>query len=197
MDSLLPSNARPASITAFLLAAVLVVLIMTNGSATLIPIVIAVGVWLVINDITNAIHRVKIGSFQLPRGVAMAVGLLIILILMRSTIGIMLRNIRDFSDALPIYTENLRALVNTIPESVWINLIGTDVDMSGDMLSQLFEYASTFFNDALATLIASATNDRDLRFSKSPSTDMSFICSSATSIRVTVDLSMDSGLIFR
>ncbi|MEZ4662029.1 MAG: hypothetical protein R2911_31145 [Caldilineaceae bacterium] len=52
------------SILGFLLAAFLIVLVMINGSSILIPITISVGLWLIINDLTNAIHRIKIGPFQ-------------------------------------------------------------------------------------------------------------------------------------
>ena len=157
-NSIFSNLSSPPSISAFLLAAVLIVLIMTNGSTTLIPIVIAIGIWLVINDITNLIHRVQIGGFQMPRALAMALGLLIILFLALRITGLMARNILVFMDALPTYTDNLRGLVNAIPAPVWTALLGADVDLSNDILSQIFDYTSDFFSGSVAALAASAAN---------------------------------------
>ena len=158
MDSILSNRSRPASITAFLVGAVLVVLIMSNGSATLIPIVIAIGVWLVINDVTNFIHRQKIGRFQLPRAVAMTVGVAIFLFLLLRTTGLIVRNIGAFIEALPIYSDNLRSLLETIPASVWTTVLGADADLSGDILTLLFDYVSDFFAGYVSTLVASAAS---------------------------------------
>jgi len=158
MNSILSTSTRSISFTAFLLGSVLVVLIMMSASATLIPIVIAIGIWLVLNDITNFIHRFKIGSFQMPRAVAMAIGLLIILLLTLRVTGIFVQNINRFMRELPAYTENLNSLLNTVPERVWIGLLGENTDLSQNIVNQLFLYATDYFSNYVSAAVAETAN---------------------------------------
>lgn len=158
MDSILSTASRPLSITTFLLASVLIVLIMMGASATLIPIVIAIGIWLVLNDITSFIHRVKIAGFQLPRPLAMILGLVAISLLTLRVTGILVRNMADFSLTLPAYIENLNALLNTIPQAVWVVLLGENADLSVTMVDQLFIYATDFLTAYVSTVVAGAAS---------------------------------------
>lgn len=158
MDEIFSNGPRPASITAFLLATVLVVLIMVNGSTILVPIVVAIGIWLVLNNVADLIHRWKFGRFQLPRPVAMAVGMLFILLLGMRVTGLFVRNTRHFMRELPVYTENLNSLLNTIPDTVWKILLGEDAALSTDIVEHLFIYAADFFTAYLSTVAAQTAN---------------------------------------
>lgn len=158
MDSIHANPPRSLSILAFLLIAVLLVFIMMNSSTILIPIVIAFGVWLVINDVTDLIHRIKIGGYQMPRSLAMAIGLLIMFFLALRLTGVFADNIGTFRDELPVYTENLRSLLEQIPNSVWSGLLGSETDLSNDILGQLFTLATNYFSAYVSTLAASAAS---------------------------------------
>lgn len=158
MNNIFADGPRPASITAFLLTTVLVVLIMINGSTILVPIVVAIGIWLVLNNVANLIHGWKFGGFQLPRSVAMGLGMLIILLLSMRLTGLFVRNTRQFMRELPVYTENLNSLLNTIPASVWTMLLGEDADLSVSIVDHLFTYATDFFTAYISTVAAQTAN---------------------------------------
>lgn len=158
MDSILNNPPRSLSILAYLLIAVLVVLIMMNTSTILIPIVIAFGVWLVINDVTNLIHRIKIGGYQMPRGLAMTIGLLIMFFLALRLTGVFADNFSTFRDQLPVYLENLGSLLERIPNSVWSGLLGSEADLSSDILGQLFALATEYLSTYVSTVATSVAS---------------------------------------
>jgi len=158
MNSMLNSPPRSLSILAYLLISVLAVLIMMNTSTILIPIVIAFGILLVINDVTDLIHRIKIAGYQMPRALAMPIGLLIMLVLILRLTGVFASNIRAFMEQLPVYTENLRSLLDQIPDLVWTGLLGSNADLSSDILGLLFELANQYFSTYVSTVAASAAN---------------------------------------
>ena len=158
MDSIFAHPPRSLSILAYLLIAVMIVFIMINSSTILIPIVIAFGVWLVINDVTDLIHRIKFGGYQMPRWLAMTIGLLIMIFLALRLTGVFAENLRAFMDQLPIYTENLRSLLDQIPNSMWMTLLGSEADLSSDILGQLFELASQYFSAYISTVASGAAN---------------------------------------
>lgn len=158
MDSIHAKRPRSLSILAYLLIAVLLVLIMMNSRTILIPIVIAFGVWLVINDVTDLIHRIKIGGYQMPRSLAMTIGLLIMLFLALRLTGVFAGNINTFMEQLPVYTENLRRLLEQIPHSVWSGLLGLKANRSSDILEQLFALATNYFSAYVSTVAASAAS---------------------------------------
>lgn len=156
MDPIQSSRVHPLSITAFLLSAVLIVIIMMSASTTLIPIVIAIGIWLVLNDMTSFIHKFTIGRFQLPRWLAMTIGLLIILLLALRIVGLFVRSVTEFMNDLPTYTVNLEILLNTLPELIWVGLLGERADLSTGIVDQLFQYMSSFFSGYMSTIASSA-----------------------------------------
>ena len=143
------------SILGFLLAAFLIVLVMINGSSILIPITISVGLWLIINDLTNVIHRIKIGPFQCPRGLAMIVGLVLITFVMLRVAGVVYFSAIDFMSRWPEYMKNLEALIATIPNRVWTTLLGNEARRGVDVVDQLFVYGADYFSTYMTTLIAS------------------------------------------
>ncbi|MEM7348658.1 MAG: AI-2E family transporter, partial [Chloroflexota bacterium] len=136
------------------ISAFLVVVVMFNGSSILIPIVIAIGVWLVLNDIITYIHNLKIGTFQIPRPMVAIFGLIITFFLLLRVIGLFLENLRIFLDAFPQYSKNLNDLLSRIPESVWLGLFGEEVDLSVGIVDHLFTYASDYFTSYI-TIVAS------------------------------------------
>lgn len=158
MNPILNKYPRLLSIAAFLVIAALMVLLMINARTILIPIVIAIGVWLVINDMTNLVHGVQIAGFQMPRALAMSFVLLVTLIVTLRVAGIFATNGTAFLEQLPVYTENLHSLVNQIPSSVWDSLLGSKGGRSTDILEELFGLATTYFSSYVSTLATSAAN---------------------------------------
>lgn len=143
------------SILGFLLASFLIVLVMINGSSILIPITISVGLWLIINDLTNAIHRIKIGPFQCPRILAMILGLILITFVMLRVVGVVYFSVVDFMSRWPEYIHNFEALLATIPTRFWTTLLGREAGRGVDVADQLFLYGADYFSTYMTTLIAS------------------------------------------
>ncbi|MEM7113583.1 MAG: AI-2E family transporter [Chloroflexota bacterium] len=158
MDTTLFSTSKIVTATSLLIAAFLIVLVMIYGSTTLIPIVIAIGLWGLLNAMTNYIHGIKIGRFQLPKWLSLTVGLLIIILLLLRFIGTLVQNIGGFIVELPTYTENLNNLLLTLPQSLWISLLGENADLSVGLVEQLFTLAADYFSSSLTTFASSAAN---------------------------------------
>lgn len=156
MPPTLNNPPRALSVMAYLLIAVLVVLIMVYGSAILIPVVFAFGVWFVINDVTDLIAGIKIGDYQMPRALAIIIGNLIMIFLILRLIGVFVTNVNLFINELPVYTDNLRNLLEQIPTPIWTTLLGSDADLSTNILEQLFGFATDYFSVYLSTMAANA-----------------------------------------
>ncbi len=92
----------------------LTVYIMVIGRALLVPFMIAVAIWYLINILSDYYHRITIGKWQLPRVVSYIASLLTIILVLNFLIGMISSNIAEVRDAAPLYQENFLKLTAKI-----------------------------------------------------------------------------------
>jgi len=92
----------------------LTVYIMVIGRALLVPFMIAVAIWYLINILSDYYHRIAIGKWQLPRVVSYIASLLTIILVLNFLIGMISSNIAEVRDAAPLYQENFLKLTAKI-----------------------------------------------------------------------------------
>lgn len=101
------------TITAF--AVVLVVYLLIVGEALLLPLVIAIALWYLINTLSAVFAKVKIGSFRFPSFVCLMASLFTFLFLIWSLINFLSGRADDVLQVIPIYQENLTARFQALP----------------------------------------------------------------------------------
>lgn len=142
----------------FLFTGILVLMI--YGQAVIIPIIIAIAIWFIINDMTQAICRYKIAGRQIPPFIATPVVLLLITFAIATLARMIFSTAVDLVNQIPEYEENLEKLLATLPPSFWELIIDTgnnQVDIVYDV-EQLFSSAASLFSAYVSTIAAQILN---------------------------------------
>ncbi len=119
--------------TSTALVVVLVFYLLIVGEALLLPLVIAIALWYLINTLSAAFARVNIGGFQFPGFVCLMASLFTFLLLIWSLVNFLSGRADDVLQVIPVYQENLTARFESLPSVVvsafqeqsltdWINL---------------------------------------------------------------------------
>jgi len=97
------------------LAVVLVFYLLIVGEALLLPLVIAIALWYLINTLAAAFSRISIGGFQFPSFVCLVASLFTFLFLIWSLIDFLSGRADAVLQVVPIYQENLTARFENLP----------------------------------------------------------------------------------
>lgn len=84
------------------------------GRGLLIPIVIAIFIWHLLNTINSGMKKVPFVGQQFPSWLSMVLSLLVVAILVKILINIITNNVNDVIAASPRYQENLLAIFNNL-----------------------------------------------------------------------------------
>jgi AI-2 transport protein TqsA len=116
-----PSAPALASNVAIIFIAIcLFIFVLHQGRAIMIPLVISVFLWYLINAIARAIAYLKIANKSLPRFMRFALAILTIFSILTG-IGILIsRNINDVIEAAPVYQENFKPIIRQV--MLWVGL---------------------------------------------------------------------------
>jgi AI-2 transport protein TqsA len=98
----------------------LLIFVLHEARAIMIPFVIAVFVWYLINAIARAIGYVTIGGKSLPRFTRFALAILALCALLTGIGTLVSRNIADVIQAAPHYQENFQPIIQKL--MVWLDL---------------------------------------------------------------------------
>lgn len=90
----------------------LAVYLMIVGQSILLPFVIAVFVWYLINALAAVSRRIHIGGTTLPPGLRFGAAIVILAVLSWLAVTLVVSNINQVAAAAPRYEQNLRQLVN-------------------------------------------------------------------------------------
>ncbi|MCF8475059.1 MAG: AI-2E family transporter [Emcibacter sp.] len=97
----------------------LIVYIMVIGRDLLVPFMIAIVIWYLINILSDYFHKITIGKWQIPRMISYIASLLTIILVLNFLIGMISNNIVEVKQAAPLYQENFVKLTTKI-----FNIIG-------------------------------------------------------------------------
>jgi len=98
--------------------AVLVVLIfylLIVGEALLLPLVIAVALWYLINTLARAFSKLTLGNFQFPMSVCLGASILTFILLLMALINFLSGRVQAVVDVAPVYQQNLVERFQNIP----------------------------------------------------------------------------------
>ncbi len=101
------------AISAF--AVVLVIYLLIVGEALLLPLVIAIALWYLINTLAAAFSRIQIGQFQFPKFSCLLASLFTFIFLIWSLINFLSGRADDVMQVIPVYQENLTERLQDLP----------------------------------------------------------------------------------
>lgn len=84
------------------------------GRGLLIPLVLAIFIWHLLNTINNGMHKIPVIGPRLPSWVTMLLSLLVVSLFCKILIDIITNNVNDVIAAAPKYQENLSVIFNKI-----------------------------------------------------------------------------------
>ena len=93
--------------TASAILVVLIFYLLFIGKDLLLPLVIAIALWYLINTLARAFSRIAIGSFKIPLPVCLAASLLTFITLLWALVNFLSSTVDDVLEVAPIYQENL------------------------------------------------------------------------------------------
>jgi predicted PurR-regulated permease PerM len=90
----------------------LITYLMVVGGPILLPLVIAVFAWYLINALTAASRAIRIGGKPLPAGLRLSAAIIIILLLSWFVVDLIVANVSHVVARAPVYERNLRDVTN-------------------------------------------------------------------------------------
>ncbi|HCA37342.1 MAG TPA: AI-2E family transporter [Gammaproteobacteria bacterium] len=102
----------------FTASAVLVTLVfylLVVGESLLLPLVIAIALWYLINTLARGFSRIEVAGFKFPMPVCLGASLLTFLLLIWALVNFLSASADDVLDVAPIYQENLTHRLESVP----------------------------------------------------------------------------------
>ncbi len=101
--------------TAAAFLVVLVFYLLIVGESLLLPLVIAIALWYLINTLARAFNSLKIGNFQFPMSLCLIASFLTFGLLIWGLANFLTSTFDDVLDVAPVYQENLTRRLEGIP----------------------------------------------------------------------------------
>lgn len=105
---------RTLTFTACLISVCLIGYLLIIGKTLIIPLVIAIFIWHLLNTINEAVRRIPKVEEKFPEWFTMLVAILILAFLVRMLIDIISNNVNEVIAAAPRYQENLTRIANVV-----------------------------------------------------------------------------------
>lgn len=96
-------------------AVVLVLYLLIVGEALLLPLVIAIALWYLINTLAAAFSRIEIGKFKFPKFVCLLASLCTFILLIWGLINFLSGRADDVLQVIPVYQANLTTRFQELP----------------------------------------------------------------------------------
>jgi len=102
----------------FTASAVLVTLVfylLVVGESLLLPLVIAIALWYLINTLARGFSRIEVAGFKFPMPICLGASLLTFLLLIWALVNFLSASADDVLDVAPVYQENLTRRLESVP----------------------------------------------------------------------------------
>lgn len=93
----------------------LIFFVLVVGEALLLPLVIAVAFWYLINTLASAFAQIRIGDLRIPMPVCLAASLLTFVLLLLGLINFFSDRVQAVVEVAPVYQQNLRIRLADLP----------------------------------------------------------------------------------
>ncbi|KTD31746.1 transporter, permease [Legionella moravica] len=84
------------------------------GRGLLIPIVISIFIWHLLNTINSGMQRIPFVGFRFPNWISMILSLIVVAVMVKILLNIISNNVNDVIEAAPRYQDNLIAIFNNL-----------------------------------------------------------------------------------
>ena len=101
--------------TATAVFVVLVFYLLIVGEALLLPLVIAIAIWYLINTLSATFYKIKIGNFRFPAPVCLIASILTFIAVFWSLVNFLSGRVEDVMQVIPEYQSNLITRLETLP----------------------------------------------------------------------------------
>lgn len=111
---------RTVTVAATLLLVIMTGFLLVQGRGLLMPIIIALFIWHLVNTINQGIRALPFAGARMPQWLSLLCALLVLVMLARLVFDILGSNINQVIAAAPRYQENLLSLFNRLDERLHI-----------------------------------------------------------------------------
>jgi predicted PurR-regulated permease PerM len=101
--------------TASAILVTLVFYLLVVGESLLLPLVIAIALWYLINTLARGFSRIAVAGFKFPMPVCLGASLLTFLLLIWALVNFLSASADDVLDVAPVYQENLTRRLESVP----------------------------------------------------------------------------------
>lgn len=148
----------PVRLAAWSTIAVLTVALLVVGKTLLVPLAIAIFVWILLGAIKGLINRLAPGETSFPEWLANLLAILIIGVSVYATIGIIASQSDQLAEAIPVYQANFAAIVTSLQGTLNIAELPTADKLLGQLnlaaiLSWVGDSVSALMSDVVLIAI--------------------------------------------
>jgi AI-2 transport protein TqsA len=118
----LPVN-KPVSFASVLLSIVLVAYILVVGRGLLMPIIMAIFIWHLLNTITNSVKNTPTIGKYIPYAVCMLIALGIVTFFVIQLVNIITNNVNEVIGAIPRYQDNFMHIMAKLDEKYKVKIL--------------------------------------------------------------------------
>lgn len=101
--------------TATLILVVLVFYLLNVGESMLLPLVIAIACWYLINILASVFGKISIGKFHFPKPICITASFLTFFLLIWALVNFLGSSFAGVMDVVPVYQENLTSRLESLP----------------------------------------------------------------------------------
>lgn len=117
---ILDPNLKTVNFAAVVVLVVIVFYVLVVGQALLVPLVVAVAIWFLINLLATGYQRVPMGPLNLPRWAALWASVITFIALGRAVVLFIGDSIAQVQDVIPVYQFNLENRLRGLPFSEYL-----------------------------------------------------------------------------
>ncbi len=114
---------RTISFTAGLISVWIIGYLLIIGRSLLIPLVIAIFIWHLLNTIKDGVQKIPMVGPRIPSGLGMLLAFVVVALLIKILIDIISNNVSQVIAAWPRYQENLTKITNVIDQRFHVKAV--------------------------------------------------------------------------
>jgi predicted PurR-regulated permease PerM len=148
---------KTLNITAIAVLVIAVFYILIVGEALLLPLVVAITLWYLINLLATGFQTVPIGPYRIPRVICLLASIFTFVALGWAVVNFIGSSIADVREVVPTYQANIEARIRSLPFSEYLidqetgNLSGFLFDPSWLDLPSIFTYLAGTFTSVVTS----------------------------------------------
>lgn len=145
---------RTVTFMAGLVVAFLIGYLLIVARGLLIPLILAIFIWYLINTLNNSMQRIPWLGARLPTVISLILSLLVIGMMFKLLINIITDNVTDVIEAAPRYQENLLRIMNKMDDYFDIKILSNVDDfMKSLSIKQIIVSISSVFTTVMSSAV--------------------------------------------